>query len=532
MIKKLFHHFDIVKRVFEVKRRLTRSSCFEKEPLNKRFVIESIRDDYFYNIVTYVMAYFIAQRAEHVYLLKDPEAQRVLRHHDILTMQSTPSQRRPGGWAKNMVKKCIDALLYAGKPSNITIMSYRSLLGPDRIRAIEMQTAVFGKDKYSEFIDASHLRYFGGRPFAWSNGAHVAYARESYFDAEINAAVADTLATEYKIDRFITMDGIYTTYGVLADCFRKHGCSVLIYQFNGFQDRGIFIGEQSASVNGADASWAAFKERQAPGEGYVHGLAYLKQRTRSKNDALNAEEAAIVHLIETKRATYQKTVAIFPNKTWDGAIKERDTLFESMTAWMIETIEYCIQNDCLVVLREHPEHHTSFSAYESSIALLQEIAPDLCRHDQVILVGAQQSVNSYKLVESYVDLSVVYSGTLGIEIAYLGKPVLFAGHSPYAGKGIAYEPRSKEEYFQWLDTVSVTSDIFAEHNDAFMKNIAAAAEYQFYENSFHFPLFPLLASLGKGRYKYWLSWDTTGLDCRKNASWKRTLEKLVFFRNT
>jgi hypothetical protein len=58
-------------------------------------------------------------------------------------------------------------------------------------------------------------------------------------------------------------------------------------------------------------------------------------------------------------------------------------------------------------------------------------------------------VNTYDLVE-VADLGLVYTTTVGMEMAMCGVPVIVSGQTHYRGRGFTYDPDSWVSYFKLL----------------------------------------------------------------------------------
>ena len=69
-------------------------------------------------------------------------------------------------------------------------------------------------------------------------------------------------------------------------------------------------------------------------------------------------EIDIYDAIKLKSEKFNKSIAMFPNLVWDGALAERDTVFKGLDDWIIKTIEYCREKNYLLILREHPQKPT------------------------------------------------------------------------------------------------------------------------------------------------------------------------------
>lgn len=60
------------------------------------------------------------------------------------------------------------------------------------------------------------------------------------------------------------------------------------------------------------------------------------------------------------------------------------------------------------------------------------------------IIAPNDPVDSYALSDS-ADIVISYGSTIGMEAAYWGKPTILIGPGTYAGHGVAYEPRNREE---------------------------------------------------------------------------------------
>ena len=67
------------------------------------------------------------------------------------------------------------------------------------------------------------------------------------------------------------------------------------------------------------------------------------------------------------------------------------------------------------------------------------------------LVAAGDPINTYDLVE-IADLGLVYTTTVGMEMAMSGVPAIVGGQTHYRGKGFTQDPVSWEEYSKQCST--------------------------------------------------------------------------------
>jgi hypothetical protein len=146
----------------------------------------------------------------------------------------------------------------------------------------------------------------------------------------------------------------------------------------------------------------------------------------------------------------RRPVVLLPtNVLGDSLTLGRHIFSESMTEWLVRTIEYFWQRtDVQFVIRVHPGESGSWgpSVYD----ILTEKFPELPEHIHLLPAGAD--VNTYDLV-STADLGLVFTTTVGMEMAMSGLPVIVTGQTHYRNKGFTFDAASWDSYFEILDRV-------------------------------------------------------------------------------
>ncbi|MFU8772027.1 MAG: hypothetical protein ACNA8H_06375, partial [Anaerolineales bacterium] len=89
--------------------------------------------------------------------------------------------------------------------------------------------------------------------------------------------------------------------------------------------------------------------------------------------------------------------------------------------------------------------------------VVRNTLPEIPQHIHV--VEASAPVNTYDIVEA-ADLGLVYTTTVGLEMAMSGLPVIVVGNTHYRNKGFTLDPNSWDHYFGLLDQVIVAPDEF------------------------------------------------------------------------
>ncbi len=142
-------------------------------------------------------------------------------------------------------------------------------------------------------------------------------------------------------------------------------------------------------------------------------------------------------------------VLLAANVIGDSLTLGRQVFTPDMTHWLQRTVEYfSTRPETQLVVRIHPgERYTQGSSVAD---IIRAVHPNL--PDHIHIVAADDPVNTYDLVE-IADLGLVYTTTVGLEMAMSGVPVIVAGQTHYRNKGFTIDPESWESYYQFLDQI-------------------------------------------------------------------------------
>ena len=74
-------------------------------------------------------------------------------------------------------------------------------------------------------------------------------------------------------------------------------------------------------------------------------------------------------------------------------------------------------------------------------------------YQNVFIVDPNSEVDSYELARRS-EVAIVFGSTIGVEIAYMGIPVILIGRSPYEDLGVSINPKSHSEVIDMLNKIS------------------------------------------------------------------------------
>jgi len=143
----------------------------------------------------------------------------------------------------------------------------------------------------------------------------------------------------------------------------------------------------------------------------------------------------------------RSVVLVCTNVVGDSLALGRQVFTQGMADWLAQTVRhFASRRDVQVVVRVHPGE--LLGAGHTSEDIVHGALPAMPPH--VLLVPSDSKINTYDLVE-LADLGLVYTTTVGLEMAMAGVPVVVAGQTHYRAKGFTYDPDTLPDYFNTLD---------------------------------------------------------------------------------
>lgn len=275
------------------------------------------------------------------------------------------------------------------------------------------------------------------------------------------ATAARALIQRVKPQLVVFVDRGYTPAGELFDVCVGNGIDVITWNA-AHKDNAIMIkrytrenrDEHPASLSAESWAWVreikwAESNRQrlfselrscyATGEWYSEVGTQFKTRIMSSAEVRNRLD------LEGGR----KTAVIFPHILWDGTFFYGRDLFDSYEEWFVETVRAACENTRVNwAIKVHPGNivksiRDGFMGEPSELKVLRERIGRLPKHVRV--VGADSDISTFSLL-GVTDYCVTVRGTVGIEAATLGIPVLTAGTGRYDRKGFTVDSSTREEY--------------------------------------------------------------------------------------
>lgn len=301
---------------------------------------------------------------------------------------------------------------------------------------------------------ASADRYFLGEPTP--KEIYEPMLRSELTNAIISTDIAEKIINEEKPDVLVTSHGCYSTWGSFADYFINRGIKTRVWTSGYKSDTMTF------DINKIEEYFKEYYEK-------VRKKKPLnKEETQELNAFLNkrvkGEEGDTALYGFSKRGSdlekefnfskYDKNYVMFPNIAWDFTLlQDKAKAFQDIYDWVSSTIELFKQKEKdQLIIKIHPAEKTS-----GSEKTMKDYINEKFSHlpENVKIIPPDTTISAYSLFP-YINVGLMYSGTLCLEMALNNIPVIMVGESRYSNKGFTYYAATKEEYLALLEKESLS----------------------------------------------------------------------------
>ena len=258
-----------------------------------------------------------------------------------------------------------------------------------------------------------------------------------------------------KPDVVIVPNGTVQEFGILYRVARFLKIPVTTYEFS--DQREAFWIAQNAEIMRQDTSemWKAQQDSKMSSEqlSRIKGLFESRQQAKTSENftrkwqSLPSQGSDSVR--EQLKLDHRPIVLLPTNVLGDSLTLGRQVFSKTMADWVSRTILYFIgRPDIQLVIRIHPGE--ILTREYSMVDVVKQTLPELPEYIHVI--QPEEKINTYDLVD-ITDLGLVYTTTVGMEMALKGIPVIVAGQTHYRDRGFTYDPVSWVEYFKMLGMI-------------------------------------------------------------------------------
>jgi hypothetical protein len=366
---------------------------------------------------------------------------------------------------------------------NIEVIHYSKIL--QKIPHLESPLSQSEKNH----AESSVRKYFQSGEMNLQNLNHKRFYDLTLKNCEISRKVAMYIDLFLKPDLYFTSHGFYSVWGPAYDYLKEKNYQALVYYPSPYRAQQLLFYDNTYHYMTQDRDWQNFKNHALT----IHQRStvdeYFKSRFLGKASDTKIYFKGMKNTLALKldKTDVKCTFALFPNVIWDGDVVERNTVFKGPIQWILETISFFEKNPALhLILRFHPSEATFFTMSRKLEHIIREKVPHLSEIKNITVISSEENVNTYEMIEKFVDVGLVFDGMVGLELTYLKKPVILAAQSRLSGSGVGFEPKSQKEYFDLIKNYEELKLIF--DSGKFRENLFRFAYWHLFEHCFTLPI--------------------------------------------
>lgn len=258
-------------------------------------------------------------------------------------------------------------------------------------------------------------------------------------------------------DLVIVPNGTVHELAVLYRVAKMMGIDTVTFEFGDQKERIWMAQNHEIMRQNTDALWHELGGGEITSE---HRETLVKMYAARKNARIWRNFARKWQEIPTEGARRlhsslaldaRPVVLLATNVLGDSLTLGRQIITQTMAEWIKRTINLLYERkDIQLVIRIHPGEILTRGT--SMVELIRAAFPEL--PDHIKLIGPDEKVNTYDLIE-IADVGLVYTTTVGLEMAMAGIPVIVSGITHYRNRGFTHDPNTWEEYVEEIEAILV-----------------------------------------------------------------------------
>ncbi|MBI9049619.1 MAG: hypothetical protein JEZ00_09385 [Anaerolineaceae bacterium] len=255
-----------------------------------------------------------------------------------------------------------------------------------------------------------------------------------------------------KADVVIVPNGSIIEMGIVYRLAKMLNIQVVTYEFGDQRDRIWIAHDDEVMRQNTDKVWEAKKDIQLNKSQMerIKGLCNSRQKGAIWENFARLWQGTPASGGEKVRQElkldHRPIALLATNVLGDSLTLGRQLFSKNMEEWIVRTVQYFAGiEDVQLVIRIHPgevlTHGTSMEE------VVRKVLPEL--PENIHVIGPEEEVNTYDVME-IADFGLVYTTTVGLEMAMSGIPVVVAGNTHYRNRGFTMDPDSWVAYYKML----------------------------------------------------------------------------------
>jgi hypothetical protein len=266
----------------------------------------------------------------------------------------------------------------------------------------------------------------------------------------------EKIITQISPDRIISNDSFYGMWKIWELLAKKY--SIPFYShWSGTRFGGWTYAYNDAAMNlNFSKSWNNYSKVPLTNNEINRVEKWLEDRALGKDMIIDTASLQSFknENVDFSNLDKSKPIALLSaNVSWDLAALNKEVFYESMMDWIIDTIDWFkVHSEYQLIIKSHPAEFFPGipETKETVISVIKKQFSEL--PSNIFILSPKANISFYDLI-SFSTIGLVYTSTVGLEMAARAIPVISIGRSHYRGYGFTLDPDSRVKYFSILDDV-------------------------------------------------------------------------------
>lgn len=259
----------------------------------------------------------------------------------------------------------------------------------------------------------------------------------------------------HRPDQVIIPNGTIQEMGIVYRVARYLQIPTVTFEFGDQQERIWLAQDEEIMRHETDHLWASKGSRplDEPQMQRLQELFSAREDARTwKNFARKWQDTPTQggSTVRKKLGLDNRPVILLAtNVLGDSLTLGRQVFSRTMADWIEQTVRFFgKRQDVQLLIRVHPGELLTHGT--SMVDVVKAELGETPGH--IRLIEPDEKINTYDVMD-ITDLGLVYTTTVGLEMAMRGIPVVVAGQTHYRDRGFTYDPESWDVYFEMLNSM-------------------------------------------------------------------------------
>ncbi len=297
----------------------------------------------------------------------------------------------------------------------------------------------------------SLLRFYKGNDPQESKYDYTSLLLKRLTNAMIATEVAAKVVEKEKPDILLTSHGCYSSWGSFAEYFMNKGIRTRVW-YTGIKKNSLIFDVSSLSDH-FKMYYDQRKRKSLSKKEEKELQTFLKKRKTGERGGgdtyfFGFEQPSSNLQQQFHFKKYNTTYMMFPNIPWDASLVNANRAFQGVYEWISETIQlFMKKSDLQLIIKIHPAETKYHDSKKTVLDFIQTTCPHL--PPNISIIPPHTNLSAYSLFP-YIDVGLVYNGTIGLELLLHDIPVILAGKIHYSDRGLTYDVTNKKDYATFL----------------------------------------------------------------------------------